>query len=482
MTAHELPEQALVTASLTLDAFNRTWRGVLLALVIACVACTALWLRTTAPAVNDFDQPFYIGPAHDILSLGRYTDGYVYALPAPDGSRPAGKMLAPLYPTILSAIALLDPGVRASFACVVDILGKSAECPNNLLPIRLLHLAMIASVFGLIWWIARELSSRPLVPWIALTVGLFAASRLLYFGSFAMTESTTLFFFTGAVAAGVGWATRRALIWPAMAGLLLGLTTLTRPGYFYLFVAILAVGLAALLWRSKRSRVGPALVVFAATILLVMAPWALRNGLVVTTTTVDYRSHTLAQRLSYNSMSWGEYAGAYVCLLPGGGGLVDAVYVKDACNRFAWDNPDGFYLKGQRLVGESLAAAGGWQNHFRYLTTNYLLPNAFWHFLTTIPLALGGAWVAHYWGLVFGITAMRATYRALADRALPFLIVALPGWFMLLFHGAVSVNQDRYNLYLVVPYTLAGALAIEPLVRAPILAFLQQRWPAPSRG
>jgi len=39
-----------------------------------------------------------------------------------------------------------------------------------------------------------------------------------------------------------------------------------------------------------------------------------------------------------------------------------------------------------------------------------------------------------------------------------FLFVALPTWFMLALNAAVAVNQVRYNLMLIPPYALAGAM------------------------
>ena len=56
-------------------------------------------------------------------------------------------------------------------------------------------------------------------------------------------------------------------------------------------------------------------------------------------------------------------------------------------------------------------------------------------------------------------------------RDLPFLAVSLPAWFMLLFAAAISVNQTRYNLMLILPFALSGAIATEALIR---------RRPAPS--
>jgi len=59
--------------------------------------------------------------------------------------------------------------------------------------------------------------------------------------------------------------------------------------------------------------------------------------------------------------------------------------------------------------------------------------------------------------------------RALRRRDDALLAVTLPGWFMLGFHAAVAVNQERYNLMLVIPFSLAGGIALE---------HARQRWEA----
>jgi hypothetical protein len=81
--------------------------------------------------------------------------------------------------------------------------------------------------------------------------------------------------------------------------------------------------------------------------------------------------------------------------------------------------------------------------------------------LVTIPLALRGAWIDRYWGILLGITCAAMTVGAARRRDVPFLILAGPAWFMLIFNAAVAVNQPRYNLMLVPPYAVAGALVLE---------------------
>jgi uncharacterized membrane protein len=91
------------------------------------------------------------------------------------------------------------------------------------------------------------------------------------------------------------------------------------------------------------------------------------------------------------------------------------------------------------------------------------------HVLVSIPLALRGAYVAHWWGFVLFIACLVWTVRAIRKAwalyfdGASFLVMALPAWFMLALNAAVAVNQVRYNLMLIPAYAVAGALSVKGL-------------------
>jgi len=137
-----------------------------------------------------------------------------------------------------------------------------------------------------------------------------------------------------------------------------------------------------------------------------------------------------------------------------------------ACDRFGWnERPDTFYSIGQgALMRDTLAASGGFDHHLGYLLHHYVLAAPVKHALVTIPMALRGAWVDHYWGFVLAPVCAAFTIGAVRRRDARFLILALPAWFMLLFNAAVAVNQVRYNLMLIPPFAIAGGLALGTLL------------------
>ncbi len=212
-------------------------------------------------------------------------------------------------------------------------------------------------------------------------------------------------------------------------------------------------------------------------------PWVARNAVVLgrPALTYGYDSHTLVQRIAFDEMTWGEWGRSFVCWLPDGNATGRALFAgTDPCARFGWsDRPDTFYEIGQGpLMQETVRAAGGWEHHLDYLLTHFILREPLWHAAVTLPLALRGAWVEHYWGLVLAPcclwltgAALRRLWRARSQgaaslpegtrRAAGLLVLALPAWFMLLFNAAVAVNQVRYNLMLIPPFALSGALLLD---------------------
>ena len=398
------------------------------ALAIAALLAL-LWPFAKVQPLGVYDQPFYISIADDILRHGRFTDGVFAAT-----SHPSGMRFTPLYPALLAAAATLDPPLGRRFDCVArHDLAAGSTCGRAAFPVRAAQVALLAAAYWLIWDIAVALG---LGAWsaLALALALVTAPMMLATANYLMTE-TAAFALTTAFADAL---VRRRRV---LAGAALGLAILVRPAFAYLAYALLAIGL----WQTSL----PALAV--------TAPWILRNALVLgrAQLTFGYAGHTLAQRVSFDAMTWHEYALSFVCWLPDGNGLGRAIAGVGACARFGWDErPDTFYAIGmRRLVPETLHAAGGPEHHLQWLFTHEILRDPLWHAAVSLPLALRGLWVDHYWGLILAPICLWRLTRP--DRR--FLLVALPAFFMLAFNAAFAVNQARYNLMLIPSFAIAGA-------------------------
>ncbi len=432
---------------------TRLFRGPLGALLATLAVLGALWPALPVQPLSTFDQPFYLGIAYDLRHAGRFTDGYMFAGPGPDGTRLPGMRFAPLYPALLAAVSRIDPALRAGTDCQVLGRGKDPACPRAAPVMRWLQFAMLAAVFVLTWCIGLLSTGRRRLAWTTLLLALPTAGVLLRSVDTLMTEITALLLTTACLAAVLAAWRRHSLPWLAAAGATLGLAILTRPAFLYLLYATIPAGLvlAAAARRGTARQpaalpammaAGPvlpprpgagtradprpgrralaALAVFVLAAAAVVAPWIARNAVVVghAALTRGYDSHTLVQRISFDSMTWREYGLSYLCWLPDGTGLGHVLLGPHACDRFGWDERlDTFYSLGMGpLMQSTLAAAGGWDRHLGYLLTHYILREPLWHAAVTVPLALRGMWIDHDWGLLLGPCCALLTLHAARGR------------------------------------------------------------------
>ena len=450
-----------------------------MALALVLVVTGLLWRREKAGTLDLFDQPFYLGIAHDVVHFGKFTDGYRFALPGWKGALPSGMRFAPLYPGILAAAAELDGGLRRGMDCVVDSALKTSVCPGDAGSVRWLQFFELAGFLWLVWWMGGAVGGMA-VGWGSLILALGTSPLLLRSVNFLMTEMTCLLLVTAAMAAGIKAVPgQRRAAWCGCAGVLLGMAALTRPGFLYLIPACALAGL----FLGRRQSARPALALLGSAA-LVITPWIVRNIVVMgrAALTYGYDSHTLVQRIAFDTMSGREYAMSFVCWLPDGNEIGRDIAGKGACDRFGWEeHANSFYVLGLRhMLYDTLAASGGYEHHLGYLVRAYIFRMPIKHILVSIPLALRGAYVAHWWGFVLFIACVAWTLRGFQkdrprfDRA-AFLVMALPAWFMLALNSAVAVNQVRYNLMLIPAYAVAGALSIRGLAQ-------QRAWIIGGRG
>jgi len=124
--------------------------------------------------------------------------------------------------------------------------------------------------------VARRIAGEPIATGAALAVALFPPFP--YFGALVLTELWTTVLFTASMAVAVAALHTRRTATFCWLGLLLGITTLSRPVFVLLPLALAAVGLVVLpmLSVTKRPTPAPWLAMLAA-FALTMAPWFAYN-------------------------------------------------------------------------------------------------------------------------------------------------------------------------------------------------------------
>ena len=448
---------------------NRTGSQTVLAVLIVIGWLGLGWWKHPPPDhLWTYDEPAYLSIAYDILHFGRFTDGSGWSTPSVDPARPPGMMRTPLYPLFLAATAALDPEFSKTLSCHVEQ-AASLACPQQAALPRILQFVMISFVYLMCCGLRCNKSSTRRIGWLSLGLALIVAPILIRSVNMLMTEALTLFFTTAATLAAVeAVKARRGFGWALVSGAMLGLAGMTRPPFVYLFLAVIAGAIPLIVGRQQWRRGLTMLACFLCAGAVVISPWMVRNVMVLgqLDVTAGYAWMALTQRVAYDQMTWHQYALFYLCSLPDGNGMGSLLVGPNACELFGYDMKEGtFYGIGSTtLVQSTLLAAGGPRYQVSYLLYHYVLSHPLWHALVSVPMAMRGLWVGHYWSLVMAVLCIPLTWRSLRTLNAAMLAVTLPGWIMLAFYAATSANQQRFNLMLIVPFSLAGGIALDRLL------------------
>ncbi len=456
-----------VVASL-LDGLARLVRAPLAAVLVAALLIGAQ-IAGKAPRYPAADELGYIDIALDLVTSGIYTDGSI----APEARRGApGMFFAPAMPAYLAGLMAFEPTLLHTIACQ-RAAGKAARalCPADYGTFLWVQGALAALSLFLVWIIACQMRMPLAVAWLALLL-VAASGRYAYYAVDFLTETPLILAFSGFTAALLAAAARPALRRWLLVGALAGVCALIRPDYLYLAEAT-AAAVAVWLWAEGRGPAG-ALAAAAASVAgttFIVLPWMVRNALVLHhfALTDGYGAYILAQRVSYDMMSWREWAMGWIYWLPDFGDTLAAhLFGKEAFHRLSFFPPDSFYQvgNGRFLEETAAAAAAAGQDHLSFLLDRYVLGAPFKHAAVTLVLAWRGLWVAKYYSLVGVLLSLPAwAIAARRGQVRGFLLLAMPGLFMLGLHAFVSVNVPRYNIVLLPFMMIAASYVLDAAAR-----------------
>jgi 4-amino-4-deoxy-L-arabinose transferase-like glycosyltransferase len=144
------------------------------------------------------------------------------------------------------------------------------------LPVAVAQTALFALICLLVFAIARQVASERVALGAALVTALFPP--IPYFGALVMTEVWTTFLFTASIWMAVRALETRRTVTFAAAGVLIALTTLSRPVFVLFPIALAAVGLVVFPVAGVKPR--PSLLQWAALVgafTIAMVPWSMYN-------------------------------------------------------------------------------------------------------------------------------------------------------------------------------------------------------------
>lgn len=453
-----------------------TWSW-LAALTVALVAL-ALPLRTAAPPTGDSPQNLTI--AWNISQHGVYSSeiaGHGVAS-APDHRR------EPTYPALLAmAMAVAAPD-GADVGC---LLSAEPGCAAALPRLALVNVALLLGVAWSAAWAAHLVIGRRWAVLAAFALAGFSTTFLSDVDQF-VNELVAAPLVVLVSAGSYHVAARARPGRPAAAtGVALGALMLTKALWFYLAVPVLVA--AALLWWRRRLA-APALAGLGVVVLVayaVAAPWVVRNAVVAgSVAPAGGDAQILALRAEKATMTWPEYAAAYLVYTPVVGlPLLERVVDDEHWRRVPRANEDSYFRRARGLAagGEVPARAGDLRDPAavrqasleiiadRPVMSAALTPLFAWRSAfvevgmtslaaqgTPVAVTLSGtlAPVTALWGLALIPVLLIAAWRALRIRHGPWLAFLLPLLGSYFAHAVVTHAVPRYTHPLIPALVVAG--------------------------
>ncbi|WP_085907270.1 hypothetical protein [Kiloniella majae] len=409
-------------------------------------------------------QAFLIGYKAPVADALGYADRATTFSFIPSGAaQESGIIFAPLYPAFLSLMMSIDTGVEQAVQCYV---ARDGGCDvSGLAPVYVVQTILIALEVYFCYLVCLFLTKRV---WISLSVMVLVllAGRMSEYATWLITETWAFFGFMG-FATSLAYALKvkdNSVVFLLM-GLGLSIAVLTRPSYLYLvYFLILAIPFYWLVIKKEKPKellfkTG----IFLLPFILFVIPWMLRNYSYygVFGVSAGYGPHILSERVTYNMMSWTEYAVSFIYWLPDfGDSLSKSLFPAEFYQKLDFGYPEGYYAYGNSIMrAEIYEQAATEKERISLLLNGYILPDIVKHIMVTLSLSLRGMWVAKYFGLI-GVLALIPGFIQLKKMAgtAPVLFFAFPFFFMVGFNAFVSVSIPRYNVPLVMIYAIAIVL------------------------
>lgn len=165
--------------------------------------------------------------------------------------------------------AIRTPGYPMFLAVVYSLFGQAH------MTVAVVQASVFAALCLVVYFAARHVASRSVS--LAAAAVVAAYPMFPYFGALTLTELWTTFVLTSGMALCLRAVKTGHPLWFAASGLLVGFTSLTRPGFF-LLPAFLALPALVHVWQAPQRR--PVVIGWSAFLLafaLVMGPWFAYN-------------------------------------------------------------------------------------------------------------------------------------------------------------------------------------------------------------
>ncbi len=387
------------------------------------------------------------------------------------GSIEPGNENTPLYPLLIATTMSFDSDLKKSLICLLKN-NDGTSCKLNFNFFIYLQCFLVVLTLCSIWLTTIIVTKSTPIAWVSAIFALLSG-ELFYFANRFLTEGLIIPLFSIFILSLSLILKTNQIRWYAIAAFFLGLLTLTRPEYHYLFLIILIVQLLLCLVKNNKFLWKSLFLVFI-SYCAVVAPWQARNYLHFDnpSLTGNYGGIILAYRTAYNQMSWTEWAVSFIYWFPDSGDSISKkIFPKSYYEKLNFDEGSYFLAGTEQVMKKIKANTDTPDQALGYLLKNEVIGNLFKHSMVTIPLFWRGIFVSKYWGvlglLCFIIISLR--FRDPINKKLIYL--SLPAWFLAFLHAFISVNMPRYNLVLIPFYSISIAIVL-----CTIVSFLSSRF------
>lgn len=380
-------------------------------------------------------------------AINIHQTGY-FGLPK-EGQSP-GNQNMPLYPYFVSKLMAVSTDIESNILCLADTSTYSNCSLDGIKKLFLIQAVLMLIPLICVWLISELLFSSKLTAWLS---GFFclASGRLINFSSIIVTEAILIPLFSIFLLTFLLAIKTHLLRWYLASTVLIGLITLTRPEYTYLFYFYFLMQLFFCLYK-KQNKLIKLLAILIIGYYSVVGPWMVRNVYHFNDSalTSSYASATLIQRVAYNRMSWEEWGTAFIYWFPDmGDSIAKKLFPESNYKRLTYDK-GSFYLDSGKIVKNNKELNGDFSTS--NLIKVEIVGNLIKHSLVTIPLFWKGIFVGKLWGFIALICFLVLIIKKRNEDYIFYLVfLGVPLWFMVGLHAFVSINIPRYNIFLV-PY------------------------------
>ncbi|KZB62729.1 hypothetical protein [Thalassospira sp. MCCC 1A02491] len=241
-----------------------------------------------------------------------------------------------------------------------------------------------------------------------------------------------------------------------MTGVCCGLLVLVKPVWLLLPVGLAVFPVISVFLYKQNGRVAAkATTVFLLAFTSVLLPMVLRSVFVLDTFAMSQGSYlvsSLSHRLAFNLMSWREWGIGWIYYLPLSG--AQRLFGAEALVALGW-NEGSYYEYGRDVLdrlaneGRTILEAGA------YLLSEYVFAMPIKFIAVTLLLLWRGIFVGHVVAMLAVPCVAAVMLFAKGDFWRRGMFIFLPVFFMAAVNAALSVSLYRYNLPIIVPYSLA---------------------------